>query len=226
MLCKAVHRSKQAFTLIELLVVIAVIAVLAALLFPVMTRATLRAKVARVHSDLRQISIAIEAYNQDCGGLPPVRSTCSGSSKYDYYEIPQELTKMRYLSTAKMHDPFNRTRDDGEQLGRTYKYIAINWGYTNGNKGHFSMWIPRDYPACREDCLLYYKYAGQIQVFDKGKSYPRTPPIVWAVWSVGPGGDPGQVVSSEKMHPLPRDQWYPRNMNGVIARFSDGRTSP
>ena len=210
--------------------VIAVIAILAALLFPVMTRARVRAKVARVHSDLRQVALAIDMYTEDFGGLPPVRSCCTGSSKWDYYEIPKELTQMRYLSTAKMYDPFNQTRGEDNQLGRTYKYIAINWGYSGPAFNPkappwFSMWIPRDYPVNKEDSILYYKYADDIYAFDKGKTYKKAPPIMWAVWSVGPGGDQGLEQTGILMLPLPRNQWYPHNENGVIARFSDGRTS-
>ncbi|MEN6519679.1 MAG: prepilin-type N-terminal cleavage/methylation domain-containing protein [Armatimonadota bacterium] len=224
-------RSKRGFTLIELLVVIAIISVLAAILYPIIVRATLRAKVTRVHSDLKQIAIAIDMYNEDCGGLPPVRSCCSGSAKWDYYEIPQELSRMHYLAIPRMYDPFNRTCGGDDRLGRTYKYVAINWGYsgiTFNPKAPpwFSMWIPRDYPVCRKDCILYYKYAGQIYAYDNGKTYPKTPPIMWAVWSVGPGGDQGLVDTGNRMLPLPRDQWYPVNENGVIARFSDGRKSP
>lgn len=170
-------------------------------------------------------------YKEDCGGLPPVRSCCTGSSRLDYYEIPTELTRMRYLSTSKMYDPFNRTLGDDDQIGRTYKYIAINWGYSGSvfnpkSPPWFSMYIPRDYPTCREDCILYYKYAGQIYAYDSGKTYPKTPPIMWAVWSVGPSGDQGLVETGIRMLPLPRGQWYPYNENGVIVRFSDGRKSP
>jgi len=212
--------------LIELLVVVAVIAILAAVLVPVMTHATLRAKVSRVHSDLRQISTAIGLYKEDCAGLPPVRSCCTGSARWDYYELPRELVDLRYLAVSRMYDPFNRTRDSAEQLGRAYKYIAVSWGYSAGNPAHFTMWIPRDYPLCEDDCILYYKYAGQIYAYDKGKRYPKAPPIMWAVWSVGPSGDQGLEETGNRMLPVPRSQWYPLNANGVIARFSDGRTTP
>lgn len=218
-------KSEPGFTLIELLVVIAIIAILAAMLFPVVTRATLRANVARVHSDLRQISIAIDMYNQDCGGLPPVRSCCTGSDRLNYYELPRELKQMHYLATSRMYDPFNFTRGENGEVGRTYKYAAVNWGYTSGHKGSFSMWIPQDYPTCSDDCLLYYKYDNQIYVYDNGKTYPKNPPVMWAVWSIGPSGDPGLEESDSRMLPMPRKEWYPGNEKGVIARFGDGRIS-
>lgn len=217
---------RRAFTLIELLVVVGVIAIVAAIMMPVFAAASLRAKVTRVHSDLRQVGIAINAYSTDCGGLPPVRSCCSGSSRLDYYEIPHELASMRYLATYRMYDPFNLTPGEDLQRGRTYKYVAINWGYSDGKKSFFNMWIPRDYPVSREDNLLYYRQRGEFYVFDRGKTYPKKPPITWGVWSVGPDGDPGLQETGSRALPVPRSQWYPFSKGGIITLLSDGRRSP
>jgi hypothetical protein len=148
-----------------------------------------------------------------------------GNATFDYFDLPRELYRMRYLPVQKMYDPFNRTKDDGEQLGRAYKYVAINWGYSNNTKSEFTMWIPRDYPAGDKDCLLYYRSSGKIYAFDKGKTYAKEPPIKWAVWSVGPSGDHGWKDAGERMLPVPKSDWYPKNQNGIIARFSDGRIS-
>ena len=216
---------RKGFTLIELLVVVAVIAILAGVLIPVLISAKLRAKVARVHSDLRQIAIAIEAYREDCGGLPPVRESCIQNSSVDYYELPRELYRMRYLSTRRMFDPFNRTRDEeGVDQGRAYKYNAIGWGYSNNSKSTFGMWVPRDYPVGRSECALYYLSKGQVYRYPE--KLPCEAPIRWAVWSVGPAGDPGWQEAGCRMLPVPRREWYPRNSNGIIVRLSDGRKSP
>jgi prepilin-type N-terminal cleavage/methylation domain-containing protein len=56
---------KRAFTLIELLVVIAIIAILAAVLFPVFTRAKDAAKKASCLSNMKQIGLAMEMYLND-----------------------------------------------------------------------------------------------------------------------------------------------------------------
>lgn len=212
-------------SLIELLVVITVIAVLAAVLLPVTHRGRLHARIARVHSDLRQVGIAIQSYEEDWKGLPPVRSSCMYNAQVEYFDLPLELYQMRYLPVHRMYDPFNRTEDDDGRLGRAYKYVAINWGYSNNARTEFTMWLPRNYPSSGGDYLLYYRSRGKIYAFDQGKTYPKEPPIKWAVWSVGPGGDPGWIDARQRMLPVPRTEWYPFKEDGVIVRFSDGRIS-
>lgn len=59
------RRHKPGFTLIELLVVIAIIAILAAILFPVFSRARENARRASCQSNLKQIGLGIMQYTQD-----------------------------------------------------------------------------------------------------------------------------------------------------------------
>jgi prepilin-type N-terminal cleavage/methylation domain-containing protein len=59
------RRNKSAFTLIELLVVIAIIAILAALLFPVFSRAREEARATSCVSNLKQLNVASAMYAQD-----------------------------------------------------------------------------------------------------------------------------------------------------------------
>lgn len=65
------HRS--AFTLIELLLVIAIIAILAAVLFPVFTRAKAAAQGASCLNNLRQVGLAVGLYETDFDARLPDR---------------------------------------------------------------------------------------------------------------------------------------------------------
>jgi prepilin-type N-terminal cleavage/methylation domain-containing protein/prepilin-type processing-associated H-X9-DG protein len=58
-------RSRAGFTLIELLVVIAIIAVLAAILFPVFSKAREKARMATCASNERQLALAVLMFTQD-----------------------------------------------------------------------------------------------------------------------------------------------------------------
>jgi prepilin-type N-terminal cleavage/methylation domain-containing protein/prepilin-type processing-associated H-X9-DG protein len=60
-----ISRASKGFTLIELLVVIAIIAILAAILFPVFSRARENARRANCQSNLKQIGLGLIQYSQD-----------------------------------------------------------------------------------------------------------------------------------------------------------------
>ncbi len=64
-------RLSQGFTLIELLIVVAIIGILAAIAVPNFLNAQVRAKVARVKSDIRALAQAHEMYFLDNNSYPP-----------------------------------------------------------------------------------------------------------------------------------------------------------
>jgi type II secretory pathway pseudopilin PulG len=214
--------------LIELLVVIAIIAILVSILLPVMVTAQLRSKVVSVHSDLHQFGIAIEMYKEDKGGYPFARQSCSENQEIDYYEMPRELYKMGYIPVHRILDPFNKTTDgQADDQRRTYKYVVIGWQYSNDYIVPSGMWIPEDYPASTKSCYYYYEEKGKsLRIDTTLKPETIQAPVKWAIWCVGPAGDPGWAESSALMRPVPKSEWYPYNPKGAIVHLSDGRTSP
>jgi prepilin-type N-terminal cleavage/methylation domain-containing protein/prepilin-type processing-associated H-X9-DG protein len=79
---------KRGFTLIELLVVIAIIAILAAILFPVFSRAREQARRATCQSNLKQVGLVFIQYAQDydeiypCGNM--LNTPAPGNTHWPY----------------------------------------------------------------------------------------------------------------------------------------------
>jgi prepilin-type N-terminal cleavage/methylation domain-containing protein/prepilin-type processing-associated H-X9-DG protein len=71
-------RTRNGFTLIELLVVIAIIAILAAILFPVFGRARDKSEQASCLSNVKQVVLGIQMYEQDYDGTMPLHTTYVG----------------------------------------------------------------------------------------------------------------------------------------------------
>ena len=81
---------RKGFTLIELLVVIAIIAILAAILFPVFSRAREQARKANCQSNLKQIANAFLMYAQDWDECLP---TGSRVNNIWWYQLIQPYLK-------------------------------------------------------------------------------------------------------------------------------------
>ena len=132
---------KAAFTLIELLIVIAIIAILALIAIPNFLESQVRAKVARVHADLRSVATAIESYFVDNNVYPiSIGNFCNaggygnGTNPPYYYHGAFECglnglnslhTPINYMNnTARsMNDPF--IANYGPLLTQT------DYGYSN-----------------------------------------------------------------------------------------------
>lgn len=139
-------RTRSAFTLIELLIVVGIIAILAAIAIPNMLEAQIRAKVARVKSDLRTVTTGLESYRVDHNGYPLyhyARNAQSSASGYSFHpggtilSVNQSppfdgrnplTTPVAYLTSAP-GDPFNvRSPDDAPEAAQ---YWYVNWDYLN-----------------------------------------------------------------------------------------------
>lgn len=128
---------KKGFTLIELLIVVAIIAILAAIAVPNMLEAQVRAKVSRVHSDMRTVATALETYRIDTnhyptmlesgfsGGVPPL-----AGSDLKWWYIPNSLSSpIAYLTSADLQCPFGGNYDKEsyfpDEIWRRYGYENI-----------------------------------------------------------------------------------------------------
>ena len=93
---------RSAFTLIELLIVVAIIAILALIAVPNFLEAQTRAKVSRVHADMRSVAVALEAYSTDHNDYPPSANPPSFTPDTQTWRL---TTPVAYIS-AIPPDPF------------------------------------------------------------------------------------------------------------------------
>lgn len=99
---------RSAFTLIELLIVVAIIGILAAIAVPNFLNAQVRAKIAKVESELKNYDTALEMYRMD-NNMYPVFLTFEGNSIWPVSARLNALTTpISYMSSIG-RDPFLKT---------------------------------------------------------------------------------------------------------------------
>lgn len=88
---------KKGFTLIELLVVIAIIAILAAILFPVFSKAREKARQAACISNLKQLGLAAKMYTNDWDETFPMSVYFTGANTVTFYHELDPYIKNRQI---------------------------------------------------------------------------------------------------------------------------------
>ncbi|MBD3267494.1 prepilin-type N-terminal cleavage/methylation domain-containing protein [bacterium] len=123
--------SRKAFTLIELLIVVAIIGILASIAVPNFLNAQLRAKIARVKSDMKSLSTALESYQIDHNAYPDFNAweTPARYHPISFHLIPL-TTPVSYIGTVDMQDPFLKVANaggyDDEVERHSYNYRNYN----------------------------------------------------------------------------------------------------
>ncbi len=212
------HLAKKGFTLVELLVVIAVMAMLMGILLPSLARARLQSKILAANIDLQQIGIALECYYIDHKKYPPTREDCHTGKVEDHlFQLPEELSKGRYLPAANSGDVMATIMEDRFNWGHTYKYRSAGEVYRDrGNiSKHIaaSLWIPDNFPSASsikgKDGRSYpndgekEQYRGHYDLFSKQV------PVTWVVFSLGPGFDGATIQNTVKnRYPVSKELWY------------------
>lgn len=224
-------RLRTGFTLIEVLVCTAVIALLVAVLAPSLQRARLRAKVVTAHSDLRQITTALDAYSlSHKDTLPPTYTSCM--DKEVTFALPAELQRGKYLPRKSKDMDLTGYPDvfDGR---RTYKYRAPERSIMNGllTRSYSQIWVPDDFPRGADEQGGWFPRCGDPKQ-NYGGRVDRCTSILWgpvryAVWSMGPDSQASSFpqsdgVVSESRFPLISAYWLkPESRAGVITHFQD-----
>ena len=137
------------FTLIELLIVVAIIGILAAIAVPNFLNAQTRAKVARVQSELRSLSVAIDSYQLDYNGYPWPKINNRLDTANHIGNCLELTTPVAYMSSVDLDDPFVN-RKMWESWGTNHAhpmYIYVNYHGSWGNE-YFKSYlgqIPRGY---------------------------------------------------------------------------------
>ncbi|MDX9753323.1 MAG: prepilin-type N-terminal cleavage/methylation domain-containing protein [bacterium] len=141
-------KKHKAFTLIELLIVVAIIGILAAIAVPNFMNAQIRAKIARVQSDLRAFGTAMEAYSLDYNDYP-WGSFPNDAGGYTTGSLIGLTTPTPYMSSVSQVDSFGEgnwnTDSNAPTNKKFYVYVSYNGCWAKGDGSAQSYFGSRSY---------------------------------------------------------------------------------
>ena len=192
---------RSAFTLIELLIVVAIIGILAAIAVPNFLNAQTRAKVARVHADLRSLSMAIEQFAMDNNDKYPYTNTVHNDNRYPLNVL---TTPMAYMTALPEMDPFIPSDDAEKKSG-----IRDYW------------WNPY-WLVSFPETTLYGASRPEVSAYAVG-------PLRYIVASVGPdmefNGTPFSGFTTQNLYWVPYTPTNGLRSIGDLYRYGPGGTT-
>lgn len=235
---RARDKAVGGFTLMELLVAVAIMALLLAILIPSLASARLKAKVVKVHAELRGICMAIDQYHREFEDYPLAQSFCAGESANlsQYFELPAELFAGHYLSGRAQYDgrhEYVRFRDPFDPSGNSYKYIKPGVGRGNHQQlTSYRIWVPEAFPGDdgQDICYPTYKRNPDPDAAPNERwIVDQRSPVAYAVWSCGTRGPIDWLTFQESQMsdgshlPVPPRTWNTPTRKGIVCHLTTSK---